>query len=233
MEPCRFIALKEEMIRDPLVVGLADVDLSERLQMDPNLTLQRAIKSAKNWELVKRQQGTIKSTVKSYEIKAVRREISRLFKYKGCPWCRGYRTHKRSRCPANYSRLFTVNVADYIISKNLAVLQQFEEAPNIFNIATSNNLLQKICNELLSDHVCSRVINFCQNVWPSKARVGHHLQSYFQVGNNILFQKGILLKCDRLVIPMILQKKILNTICEGHEGTTKCRAKLEVLGSRV
>ena len=54
VEHCRFGALKKK-IRDRLVVGLADVTLSEQLQMDPNLTLQRVIESARNSELVKRQ----------------------------------------------------------------------------------------------------------------------------------------------------------------------------------
>ena len=92
-EHSRFQTLKEEMLWDCLVVGLADVALSERLQMDPNLTLQRDIESARNSELVKRQQGTIKSTVKSYEIEAVSRETSRSSIDKGCPWCWGYRAH--------------------------------------------------------------------------------------------------------------------------------------------
>ena len=30
-------------------------------------------------------------------------------------------------------------------------------------LPASNYLLQKIRNELVSDHVCSQVINFCQN----------------------------------------------------------------------
>ena len=75
------------MIRGRLIVGLADMTLSEQLQMDPNLTLQRAIASARNSELMKRQQGTIRSAVKSYEIEAVRRETSRSSKNKDCPYC--------------------------------------------------------------------------------------------------------------------------------------------------
>ena len=42
------------MIRDRLVVGLADVTLSERLQMDSDLTLLRAVEKARNSELVKK-----------------------------------------------------------------------------------------------------------------------------------------------------------------------------------
>ena len=41
------------LIRDRLVMDLADVALSKRLPMDPNLTLQRAIESARNSQLVK------------------------------------------------------------------------------------------------------------------------------------------------------------------------------------
>ena len=65
VEHCRFGALKEKMIRDCLVVCLVHLALYKRLQMDPNLTLQRAIESARNLELEKRQQGTIGSTVKN------------------------------------------------------------------------------------------------------------------------------------------------------------------------
>ena len=74
-------------------------------------------------------------------------------------------------------------------------------------LPASNNLLQKIRNKFVSDHVCSQVIIFCQNGWPSQARFGHDLHPYFQVRNDISFQKRLLLKCDGIVIPMILKKK--------------------------
>ena len=39
-----FAALKEEIIRERLVVGVRDTALSERLQMDPSLTLEKGKK---------------------------------------------------------------------------------------------------------------------------------------------------------------------------------------------
>ena len=42
-ENCGFGALKEELIRDGIVVGIRDKRLSERLQMDSDLTLAKAI----------------------------------------------------------------------------------------------------------------------------------------------------------------------------------------------
>ena len=53
-EHCNFRDLKEELIRDRMVVGLRDVTLSEKLQMDPDLTLEKAVTSAKQRESVRK-----------------------------------------------------------------------------------------------------------------------------------------------------------------------------------
>ena len=50
------------MIRDRLVAGLLDASLSERLQLEPDLTLQDAIKRARNSAAVKQQQATVRGT---------------------------------------------------------------------------------------------------------------------------------------------------------------------------
>ena len=46
-ENCAYGDLKEEMVRDRLVVGIRDAALSERLQMDAELTLAKAMKLVK------------------------------------------------------------------------------------------------------------------------------------------------------------------------------------------
>ena len=43
---CGYGALHKEMIRDRLVVGLFDASLSEKLQMDAELTLEKAVTAA-------------------------------------------------------------------------------------------------------------------------------------------------------------------------------------------
>lgn len=42
-EHSKYEALHDEMIRDRLVVGLLDVSLSEKLQLDAELTLEKAV----------------------------------------------------------------------------------------------------------------------------------------------------------------------------------------------
>ena len=60
-ENCGFGALKEELIRDRIVVGIRDKRLSERLQMNPDLTLAKAIQKVRQSETVKKQQTILHS----------------------------------------------------------------------------------------------------------------------------------------------------------------------------
>ena len=62
-EHCEFGALREELIRDRIVVGLQDVKLSEKLQMDLSLTLQSATNKARQNESVKKQQEILRRAV--------------------------------------------------------------------------------------------------------------------------------------------------------------------------
>ena len=59
-EHCEYKDTKEEMIRDRLVVGIRDGSFSERLQMEPDLTLEKAKKIIRQREAVHEQQAFIK-----------------------------------------------------------------------------------------------------------------------------------------------------------------------------
>ena len=54
VESCNYGNLREEMLRDCLVVGIQDVTLSERLQMDSELTLEKAMKMVRQKEAVRK-----------------------------------------------------------------------------------------------------------------------------------------------------------------------------------
>ena len=57
---CNFGELKDELIRDRIVVGIREASLSERLQMDPELTLEKAKTLVRHRETIREQQVTIK-----------------------------------------------------------------------------------------------------------------------------------------------------------------------------
>lgn len=56
-DTCDYDDLSEDIIRNRLVVGLLDKKLSEKLQLDAKLTLQKATSVAHDSEVVKRQQN--------------------------------------------------------------------------------------------------------------------------------------------------------------------------------
>ena len=59
-----FKTLQDEMIRDRIVVGLRDAKVSEKLQLDAALTLEKAITVARQNETVKQQQKSLRSQSK-------------------------------------------------------------------------------------------------------------------------------------------------------------------------
>ena len=54
---CEFGVLKDQLIRDRIVVGLQNKKLSEKLQLVPKLTLAKAMAEARQSEEVKKQQS--------------------------------------------------------------------------------------------------------------------------------------------------------------------------------
>ena len=61
---CEFGAMKEELIRDRLVVGIRDLALSEWLQMEAELMLDKAKRLIRQREAVKEQQDMLKQPSK-------------------------------------------------------------------------------------------------------------------------------------------------------------------------
>ena len=68
-ENCNYRELHNEMIRDQIVVGLRDAVLSERLQTDSELTLDKAITMARQTEAVKEQQPVVRGNVENIRTK--------------------------------------------------------------------------------------------------------------------------------------------------------------------
>ncbi|XP_061920402.1 uncharacterized protein K02A2.6-like [Entelurus aequoreus] len=78
-EHCSYGMLHNELIRDRLVVGLQDKGLSERMQLDADLTLDKAIRMARQSEEVKRQQSTLRGDTTRLEASDAK-SVDRVFK---------------------------------------------------------------------------------------------------------------------------------------------------------
>ena len=62
VENCAYGDLKDEMIRDRIVVGICDTSLAERLQMDAELTLDKAKKTVRQREAIRKQHGILQES---------------------------------------------------------------------------------------------------------------------------------------------------------------------------
>ena len=68
---CNYGLLRNEMIRDRIVVGLLDAGLSMKLQLDPDLTLEKATAAARQNESVKKQQDVVRAEQKPSNVEAM------------------------------------------------------------------------------------------------------------------------------------------------------------------
>ncbi|UYV75652.1 hypothetical protein LAZ67_13000855 [Cordylochernes scorpioides] len=64
-ESCEYATLHDEMIRDIIVVGVRNKNLSERVQLDESLTLEKAVKTVRQFEAVRKQQDDLRNPYNS------------------------------------------------------------------------------------------------------------------------------------------------------------------------
>ena len=92
---CNYGALENEMLRDRLVVGIRDSALSKKLQLDANLTLEKAKTSIRQHEAVQEQQSLLSGT-KSPSLDAVRPDDRSRQRDRREPQQSGHRAHHQS-----------------------------------------------------------------------------------------------------------------------------------------
>ena len=113
-DSCDFGGMKEDLIRDRLVVGIRDQALSERLQMEPDLTLDKAKRLIRQRDAVKEQQQALKlpikeeSTLDAVSKKNPKRILPAIpsqqkLSQANCRRC-GRGSHSRQFCPAREAR---------------------------------------------------------------------------------------------------------------------------------
>ena len=119
-EHCNFGVLREELIRDRIVVGIRDKTLLERLQLEAELTLEKVVNFVRQKETVRKQQGFLRTEgrqsidfvgkfprkIKKGKLVSDLKGESQSQRNKSnekCSRCLGP-MHPQKSCPANYSK---------------------------------------------------------------------------------------------------------------------------------
>lgn len=140
-ENCEFGVLREELMRDRIMVGLQDVKLSEKLQMDSSVTQQTAINKARQNESLKKQQEILWSgsteppaSLKVDEVnKAKGKQDGRPRgptnkKHEKCMQCSSTsENHLRQKCPARDATCVRCNKRDHFAKVCLLVPKKVKE----------------------------------------------------------------------------------------------------------
>ena len=113
-EHCGYGDLHNKIIRDRIVVGIRNSTLSEKLQLDPGLTLDTAVTKVRQFEAVRQQQPLLRGKPDT-PVGAIQRDKGRQRANKGsrnsvasghkpsrdqCSRCGRYPAHERAQCPA-------------------------------------------------------------------------------------------------------------------------------------
>ena len=156
LEHCEYGELKEEMIRDRLIVGICDSSLSERLQMDDALTLEKTKKLVRQREAFKKQQSFLKKEECSLEhVKQKPKNTPTRSKTKPSLCSRCGKSHARDHCPARDVTCFKCNCCGHFgkmcFSKTVAMVSEdtFNADDNV-QTESSQNYLDAISDD--SDH---------------------------------------------------------------------------------
>ena len=130
---------------------------------------------------------------------------------------------------------------EYISGKNNNVSDTFSRSPNVMSepeisdhemqqhvIATiqsqpiSAERLDEIVNETKLDPILQKVIKQIKLNWPDN---DPSLQHFRQVRFDLTYSNGLVLKEHRIVIPKLLQPKILAKLHVGHQGIVKTKLR--------
>ena len=94
----------------------------------------------------------------------------------------------------------------------------------IRNINCSEYMRNKIIAETASDPVLSQVKLYIHEGWPDKVSNCHeNAKFYWSTRAHLVYNEGLILYLDRIVIPKTLRAEILNRIHEGHQGRERCK----------
>ena len=96
------------------------------------------------------------------------------------------------------------------------------------NLPATDSKLAEIREKQQLDPVCKILVKYCQNGWPdNKNKACETGKIYWPYRGEISVNKGILMKGNRLIIPIDMREDVLSRIHGSHQGITKCKLRAQ------
>ena len=92
-------------------------------------------------------------------------------------------------------------------------------------LPASENRLEELRCQQHEDEVTRQLMKYCSEGWPDRSRLTGSLHPYWPERSELTILQGLLMKGNRLVIPVSMRLDVLDRIHEAHQGITKCRER--------
>ena len=122
-------------------------------------------------------------------------------------------------------------VADTLSRAPLSIVdtdnEEFQQEVEAFINSTIQQLpdsearLKEIMNKQQNDATSQIMTKYCQDHWPDHRHIESCAKPYLLVAAELSVCNGLLLRGDRIVIPLSMQSEILGKLHCGHQGITK------------
>lgn len=90
-------------------------------------------------------------------------------------------------------------------------------------LPTTEDRLEELRSQQQQDEVTKQLMDYFSLGWPDKFQLPGPLKIFWLERSELTIQQGLLIKGNRLVIPLSMRLEILDRIHEAHQGITKCR----------
>ena len=92
----------------------------------------------------------------------------------------------------------------------------------IQQLPASEARLKEIMNKQQNNTTYQTLTKYCQDHWPDRRHIASCAKPYLSMAAKLSVCNGLLLRGDRIVIPLSMQSEILGKLHCGHHGITKC-----------
>lgn len=102
---------------------------------------------------------------------------------------------------------------------------EIEMQSTLEHFPMSTTKLEEYVKETEKDKDLGVIKKWVVTGWPCYSKIPDKLKAYWNVRNSLIICNGLLLKDNKIVVPLSLQKEVLNKIHYNHLGIQKCRLR--------